>query len=218
VNLTIPNLEGVEFDIPCVGDSTASILAAIEGGVPTFDVIWSGDGIQNINALNQQNLPAGTYEITVTDSDGCITTNQVTIDEPDEELQASSALTSIVCFGDCTAAIDLTITGGINPYTFLWELNNNGGEFAVSEDVEGLCAGLYEVLVSDANGCDTLLIFEIDQPTQIQLNATFSEYAGGTNISCFDACDGSITIAPSGGTPNYTNEWFVKLAQLLELD
>ncbi|MFT4778913.1 MAG: gliding motility-associated-like protein [Flavobacteriales bacterium] len=209
VNLSIPNLEGVDFDIPCVGDSTASILAVIQGGVPDFDVIWSGDGIENINSLNQQNLPAGTYEIAVTDSDGCITTNQVTIDEPDEELQTSSALTPIVCFGECTAAIDLTVTGGVDPYTFLWELNNDGGEFAVSEDIQDLCAGLYEVLVSDANGCDTLLIFEIGQPTQIQLNATFSEYASGTNISCFDACDGSITIAPSGGTPNYTNEWFV---------
>lgn len=209
VDLTVPVLEGFEFDIPCFGDSTASIIAVIEGGIPEFDIVWTGPGIQIINDLNQSNLPAGTYEITVTDDDGCEATNQVTIDEPDAPLEVSATVTDIVCNGECSGIIDLDVSGGVEPYTYLWELNNDGGEFAITEDIVDLCAGTYEVLVSDANGCDTLLFFDLDEPLPITLNPTFSTYEGGVNISCADACDGSITIAPTGGSPDYVIEWFI---------
>ncbi|WP_306640204.1 choice-of-anchor L domain-containing protein [Sanyastnella coralliicola] len=207
VNLFVPTLEGTPFNIPCFGDSTGSIITTIEGGEPDFTIVWTGDAIEDINLPNQDGLPAGTYEILVTDADGCEATATAEITEPDTPLEVVATPQNPICNGECTGSIDLEVSGGVGPYTYLWELDNDGGEFAVTEDIEDLCPGFYEVLVADANGCDTLLAFVLTEPTPIELNATFSEYEGGMNISCADACDGEITIAPTGGVPDYTIEW-----------
>lgn len=215
VNLNLPIIENGEFNIPCVGESTGTILTTIEGGIPEYQIEWTGDGIVNANSLNQQNLPAGTYTITVTDAEGCVATEDATITEPELELLVSAEVSSypsgfeISCAGACDGFIDLTVAGGVEPYTFLWELNSDGGEFALTEDVSELCPGNYEVLVSDANGCDTLLQFTIDEPEPILSNPTLSDYGNGFNLSCADACDASIELAPTGGTPGYSFEWTV---------
>jgi hypothetical protein len=66
-----------------------------------------------------------------------------------QPLAGSGATTDISCYGLCTGAIDLTITGGVTPYSFDW---SNG---AATEDVTGLCAGSYDVTVTDASGGGT---------------------------------------------------------------
>ena len=213
-NLTVPAIEGSEFDIPCFGDETGSIITLIEGGTPNYDIIWSGVGITDPFSLNQQNLPAGTYTITVTDAEGCEITESVTITAPEFPLEVTATVSNyasgfeISCFGACDGFIDLTVTGGVAPYTFLWEVNDDGGEFALTEDIQDLCPGIYEVLVSDANGCDELLSFTIEEPEPIAINPTLSDF-DGFNVSCAGACDGSIEIAPSGGVPDYTIAWLV---------
>lgn len=215
VDLLVPTLEGSPFDLQCAGDEDGSIIATIEGGEPDFTIVWTGDAIENINSLNQEGLPAGTYTITVTGADGCEATNTTEITAPENPIEVTSVVSSfpsgfeISCAGACDGSIDLTVTGGVSPYTYLWEVNDEGGEFATTEDIADLCPGLYEVLVSDDNGCDTLLTFTLEEPEPIVLNPTFSEYNGGVNISCADACDGTITIAPTGGNPDYTVEWVV---------
>ena len=214
VNLTVPILNGSDFVIPCVGDSSGAIFTIIQGGLPNFDIVWTGAGIENPNDLNQVELPAGVYDITVTDSDGCIATASAEITEPDEALEVSAIVSlypsgeEISCFGSCDGSIDLTVNGGVGPYTFLWELDNLGDTLSIAEDQFDLCEGFYEVLVSDANGCDTLLQFNIQQPTQIMSNAVLSDF-NGFNTSCPEACDASITASPTGGTPGYTILWTV---------
>jgi gliding motility-associated-like protein len=214
VNLTIPILNDSEFVIPCVGDSTGAIFAEIQGGVPEYDILWTGAGIENPTELNQSELSAGTYTITVTDEDGCEAIAQGEITEPDDALEVNAVVSlypsgeEISCFGACDGSIDLSVTGGVGPYTFLWELDNQGDTLSTAEDQIELCQGFYEVLVSDANGCDTLLQFDIQQPTQIMSNAVLSDF-NGFNTSCPEVCDGSITIAPSGGVPDYTIAWTV---------
>lgn len=214
VTLTPAILPGADFNIQCIGESTGSITAVIEGGTPEYDFEWTGDGIVNPNVLNQTDLPAGTYTLTVTDAEGCEAIETVELTEPEESLEVTAEVSlypsgfEISCFGECDGFIDLTVIGGVPPYTFLWELNDGSGEFATTEDVEELCVGVYEVLVSDANGCDTLLIFDIQEPDPIVLNPVLSDF-DGFNTTCGDACDGSIEIAPSGGTPDYTIVWVV---------
>ena len=212
VTLVTPILEGTPFNIPCFGDSTGSIITTIEGGIPDYTIVWSGDGIEDINSQNQEGLPAGTYEITVTDEDGCEATATAEITSPEFPLIVDATVSTfpgefnISCFGECDGSIDLEVSGGVGPYTFLWEQNNSGDEFAITEDLQDICAGLYEVLVSDANGCDTLLIFDMEQPTQLQINPVLTNY-NGFNVSCEDVCDGSVTFNPEGGVPPYTLTW-----------
>lgn len=214
VVLTVPTLEDAPFDIPCNGESTASINTVIQGGTPDYFINWSGPGVVMPTAQNQTDLPAGTYTIVVTDANGCITGGSVTITEPSEPLLISSVVSiypsglEISCFEACDGFVDLTVSGGVPPYTYLWEINNNGGEFAITEDIADLCAGHYEVLVSDANGCSELLIFDLEQPDPIVITPTLSDY-NGFNFSCPNTCDGEVTITVTGGEAPVTIEWFI---------
>jgi gliding motility-associated-like protein len=215
VDLLVPVIDNGEFEIPCVGDSSASIFTTIIGGIPDYEIVWSGPGIININDLNQVNLPAGTYTIVVTDDGGCEATATAEITEPDTPLSVDAIVSSypsgfpLSCFGACDGFIDITANGGVAPYTYIWELNDMGDTLSFAEDLTNLCSGFYEVLVIDANGCDTLLQFDITEPLPIQSNAILTMFGGGFNVSCVEACDGSISIDPTGGIPEITWEWMV---------
>ena len=74
-------------------------------------------------------------------------------------LALSSVLTNAGCYGASSGAIDLTVTGGTQPLTFLW---NNG---AVTEDLNNLQAGSYSVVVLDASACTESDVFTISQPS-----------------------------------------------------
>ena len=208
VTLDIPILNGASFTLPCRGDSTAAIFATIQGGVPDLDILWTGENITDPTALSQTNLGAGSYTITVTDADGCIAEATGDITQPNESLIATATVTDILCTNECTGEIDVETTGGIQPYTYIWELDNSGDTLTTSEDLVELCDGLYNVLVSDANGCDTLIMLEVVEPEPILSNAVLSDF-NGFNVSCPDNCDGSIEISPTGGTGVITWTWIV---------
>ncbi|MGB1031190.1 MAG: gliding motility-associated C-terminal domain-containing protein, partial [Flavobacteriales bacterium] len=215
VTLTVPILEGAAFTIPCKGDSTGAIFTSIQGGVPDLDILWTGGFFDDPTMADQSGLPAGTYTIDVTDADGCIATATAEITEPDEFLEVTSSVESLLCFGDCNGTVDLLVTGGVLPYTFIWELDNNGDTLSTLQNQTDLCAGMYEVLVSDANGCDTLLSFNFTSPEEILSNSVLSDH-NGFNVSCPEACDGSITIAPSGGTGVITFTWLLNGEEVSE--
>ena len=93
----------------------------------------------------------------------------------------------------CNGTIDLTVTSGEAPFTFLW---SNG---ATTEDLTGLCAGTYTVVVTDANGCTTEVTVEVEEdPLEITLTG---------NTECIPDCSGEITTTVEGGTAPYTYLW-----------
>ncbi|MEO0404054.1 MAG: SprB repeat-containing protein, partial [Bacteroidota bacterium] len=208
VVLTIPMIEGALFTLPCRGDSSAAIFTTINGGTPNFDVLWTGYTFNDPTALDQTGLPAGTYNIEVTDDLGCVAEAEAVITEPEENLTVLGTFENVLCAGECNGSIDIEVSGGVEPYVFLWELNNDGDTLSTQEDLMDLCPGLYEVLVSDANGCDTLLQYTIEEPDPIEVTATLSDY-DGFNVSCPENCDGSIEIVVTGGTGTVTIEWMV---------
>ena len=84
--------------------------------------------------------------MTITDTNGCADSVCITITQP-ANIILTIIGTNILCNGDCTGAADLTITGGVQPYTYLW---NPGG--LTAEDIVNLCAGTYAVIVTESNG------------------------------------------------------------------
>ena len=111
---------------------------------------------------------------------------------------------NISCFGGQNGSIDLTVTGGTTPYTYLWSNE------ATTEDLSNLAAGYYSVRVTDANSNTAQAQITLTQPQAFGLRLEASEYTlnGNTfNISCAICYDGSITSETTNGITPFTYEW-----------
>ncbi|MEI6882020.1 MAG: PKD domain-containing protein, partial [Bacteroidota bacterium] len=110
----------------CSGVSTGSISLAISGGNSPYTTSWSNSATGNsINGLG-----AGTYTYTVTDASGCTTSASIVITEP-VQLQASVVSSPASCYGLADGAVNLSISGGIQPYQINWSNGNT------TEDISG---------------------------------------------------------------------------------
>ena len=99
------------------------------------------------------------------------------------------------CGQACTGSIQLNVTGGTAPYTYNW---SNG---ATTQNLTGLCAGTYTVEVLDNSGCSNTEQFTITASGNLTLTPTLQ------HETCNDACNGSVSIVPAGGTAPYTYSW-----------
>jgi hypothetical protein len=184
------NLSPTPSDVLCDGDSTGTASIAANGGVAPYNYVWSNSATtQSIS-----NLLPGTYQVTVTDSIGCSGVDSATVGAP-PALASATSPSDALCNGDSTGAIDLTPSGGVGGYTYLWSNSST------MEDPSGLPSGTYSVVITDSNGCTHSDSATIGQPSVLALNAVLS------NVSCNGALDGAIDLTPSGGTPGYAYTW-----------
>lgn len=180
----------VVSNVKCYSGSDGAINLDITGGTLPYTYNWNnGQTIEDISGLS-----AGSYQVTITDSKLCDTVINVPINQPSSPISISSTLINVNCFGGNNGAIDLSISGGTAPYTYIW----NYGQ--TTEDISNLNARNYQITITDANGCDTTISYQITQPTQIQLTpfVTYSTCNGST---------GMATVSVSGGTSPYSYLW-----------
>ena len=180
-------------DVLCFGDATGSIIVSTTGGTQPYTYDWD-NLVGNNDPQNQNNLTAGTYILITTDAGGCSTTISATINQPNSALDAQSTVTDVLCNGQSTGSIDLTVSGGTPNYTYLWSNNST------TEDLNNLTAGTYTVVVTDNNGCTTQDTATIQEPTPFVLNLT------GNDATC-GSSNGSVNVLVTGATPNYTYSW-----------
>lgn len=107
----------------------------------------------------------------------------------------------VSCFGGKDGAIDLTVTGGTAPYTYTWSTG------ATAQDISGLAAGYYAVVVRDDAGGSARAEITLNEPSVLKYDATVQEYPNGFNISCFQCFNGNIQFTPSGGVAPYSYLW-----------
>lgn len=189
-------LSGV--NILCFGDATGSASASVSGGTASYTYLWStGSSSPSISGL-----PAGTYDVTVTDANGCSENQSITLTQPAAPLAISSTLTAVDCYGNNSGSIDITVTGGTSPYDYQW---SNGGTIIMSDttqDVSNQYADTYLVEVTDANGCEIEMTNTITQPA-----APISMTAIIDHVNCFGISDGGIDATVQGGTAPYVYSW-----------
>ncbi len=178
----------------CKGDSTGSATVTASDGVTPYTYLWdNGEVTQTAIGLN-----AGLHSVTVTDANDQITTCTIMITEPDmlETSAIGSAVIGCGCYGNSDGSIDLTVSGGTSPYTYLW----NNGE--TTEDLSGLSAGVYDVVVTDSNGCIATEEVVIEEPDMLSC-----ETVEDSPVSVHGGSDGVATVTPSGGTAPYEYLW-----------
>jgi len=181
-----------QVNVLCFGNATGSIDLTVTGGTVPYTYNWSNSSTTE----DISGLAAGTYTVTVTDQNGCTTSTSATITQPAAGLSASTTQVNVLCFGNATGSIDLTVTGGTVPYTYNWS------NTATTEDISGLAAGTYTVTVTDQNGCTTSTSATITQPAAGLLASTTQ-----VNVLCFGNATGSIDLTVTGGTVPYTYNW-----------
>ena len=131
-------------NLTCNGDSSGSITASPSGGCLPYSYLWStGDTTASLTGLS-----AGTYTVTASDSLGNSITDTITLTEP-AVLTVVESGTFIVCVGDSSGSISLAVTGGADcqAYNYTWSTGDT------TSSVNGLPAGTYSYIVTDANGC-----------------------------------------------------------------
>ena len=178
----------------CNGANAGSINLTVNGGAPSYSYNWgSGLTTQNLN-----NLLSGKYNVTVTDSKSCTAklSDSIIITQP-SLITLTPSVTNINCYGQNTGAIALTITGGVSPYTYLW---NDG---TTIKDKSSLSPATYSLTVNDANGCSKSSgNIIITQPT-----AALGITEVQTNVACNGVASGALNITVTGGTSPYTYAW-----------
>ena len=193
VSITEPSLlelSTVATNASCNNGSDGSINLIVVGGTTPYSYSWSnGSTTQDLN-----NIPAGIYTVTVTDVNGCEAIISDLIEQP-VSMGVSVNIDNVSCFGESDGVIDLTISGGVTPYTFAW---SNG---ATTEDIGNLAAGTYTVTITDSNNCEVIEQVEVTQRSLLTVTGN------GVDVSCFDGNDASISLNVTGGRPPYNYSW-----------
>jgi gliding motility-associated-like protein len=183
----------------CSGFNNGTATANVIGGSPPYTYLWSATaGSQTTQTAT--GLPGGVYYITVIDSNGCVKNDSVQI----LEISPITLLfnnQNASCYGSGNGTIDLSVTGGTQPYTYVWSTGET------TQDIVGLFPGTYSVTVLDSNGCYKSTSVVITQPDSI--SATYVEYfyANGFNVSLHGSSDGSVDLTVTGGTAPYNIFW-----------
>ncbi|MGB1205428.1 MAG: choice-of-anchor L domain-containing protein [Chitinophagales bacterium] len=186
-------------DALCSGEANGSLEAVVNGGTPDYTFAW--DNGLSPQQIHSSTVAAGTYNVTVTDLNGCTAEASTTVNEP-TEMTANITPTDAICEGSETGSLDLEVTNGTEPYTYLWDNN-----LADQQDfTDELAAGTYNVTVTDFNGCTAEASATIEEPIAIIAEIT------PTNVSCNGNADGSLDLEVTNGTEPYSYLWDNNLA------
>ena len=179
-------------NVACNSGNDGSASVVVSGGVPAYSFLWSnGQTSPTISGLS-----SGSYSVTVTDANGCSTVESVTITQP-AIYSTNLVVNNVTCFGNSNGSASINVSGGTPGYTHLWSNGSSGAS------ISGLIVGNYTVTTTDANGCSIVDAFTISEPSAA-LTAVFN---ASSNVSCFGANDGSLSVTGSGGTPPYAFIW-----------
>ncbi len=175
--------------IACFGENNGSVSLASNGGTGT--ITFTLNGVSNSTG-EFSNLSGGNYSIGISDDNGCEAIVELEIDEPTELTASISTQQSVACFGENNGSVSLASNGGIGIITYtLNGTSNSTGEFS------DLAGGTYTVGLADENGCETTLEFEINEPTELNIELE------SVNQAACAGQEGAIAVSANGGTGDY---------------
>ncbi len=176
--------------ITCAGFNNGSININVSGGTSPYQYLWNNGA--NTSVL--QNIPAGQYQVTVSDANGCTAVGSETITEPNPLIITISS-NSVTCHGANNGSALANIQGGVPPYNIIW---TNGVTLPQNMNLPG---GIYTITVTDANGCSVVQSVTVNEPQAIQVTYNLQ------HVLCYGQQNGSISIFVTGGTTPYQYNW-----------
>jgi len=187
--LTVTVTKGL---ISCYSENNGKITLNISGGVKPYQIVWSNFGKGTV----QENLSPGDYTVVVTDSNSCQKT--LVINMPEAPLFGiSPVVKDITCYGAHNGSIKLNFVGGTPPISFAWADDPNAGV-----ERNNLGAGTYTITIHDAQPCDIVKKFVIQEPQPLVVSTDVTNA-----LDCNNANSGAIHSLVSGGTAPFTYLW-----------
>lgn len=192
--LTAPDPIEIYADIhqpDCGQLNLGSITTQVTGGTAPYQFEWS----HGVHVSDATDLMLGTYQLTVTDANGCIKEASFTMEES-QELTITGGALHVSCNGSADGAAFVMTQGyDINDLTIQWSTGHHQAQ------VYNLASGSYTVTVTSADGCQAMTVVNIGEPLPLSLIGT--EYPP----DCAGEPDGQIELEASGGTGPYTYQW-----------
>ena len=200
-SVTVRDIIPLAFDgaanitnVSCRGAATGAIDISVTGGSGDYSFSWD---YQNATTEDLQNIPAGTYQVTVTDNQTAETISEsYTVMQPATGLELTASITDAFCTGTMDGAITVNITGGQAPLSLDWGNGLPDG----TPNQSNLDPGNYPLTVTDNNGCSLDTVLVVGQTNGINIDNI-------NTTPIVDNADGAVALTVSGGTGNYTYTW-----------
>lgn len=182
------------YNPTCFSSATGRLNIKITGGTPDSTGNYTFKWSNGATSLNQTDLLAGTYSITITDLNNCTQIYSITITQPNE-LKFTYIKTDVLCSGENSGSIELNPIGGVPNYTYQWF--KDGVEFTDDRIATNLGFGIYEAIIKDRNGCYYSEKIAIDAPSALTIKSLSYQDA----LSCATVNSGTATVEAEGGSP-----------------
>lgn len=180
-------------DIACKGDSSGEVVVNASGGVSPYT--YKADSNLYTSTPVLSGLNAGSHIIYIKDSNGCVKDSTISLSEPDSLLITNIDKVSATCWYLADGALTITGMGGVLPYQYAL----NSDPFVSNPNFRDIKAGMYTLMIKDANGCLNDTIVDLDGLPPIIIDSLIVE-----DISCFGFGDGSIKVYASGGVQPFS--------------
>ena len=196
-----------KLSVDCFGNKTGKITVSISGGTAPYEYEWrgvpAGSPANNVETVSE--LATGTYSIYLKDNKGCVSDGEYkeTIIGPAKELSITKeTIIENKCYGENEAKIDITVEGGTAPYKYLWTGAGLDIADVENEDQTKLYNGQeYTVTVSDALGCDTTRVYNLEERYEIFLSTSSKD------VLCNGDRTGELHATFSGGSAPISYKW-----------
>jgi SprB repeat/Secretion system C-terminal sorting domain len=183
------NISATTNSLPAsCGQNNGSVILSVTGGTSPYSYTWS----TGATTISLNNVAAGVYSVTITDANSCSVIKTETV-QGSSVLFVTPSATQPSC-GLSNGSINLAITGGVAPYTYLW---SNG---VFTANLTNIGAGTYTILVRDASGCSRTETVVLTQSAGLVVTTINNNASCGQN-------NGSILTNVSGGIAPYVYLW-----------
>ena len=181
-------------DPTCSDSSDGTISVQTSGGSAPYLYTWDTP-LGNTNGGILSGIPAGTYTVTTTDTNGCSDSNSYTLTAPDAVVASIPNITNESCAGNNDGTAEAAATGGTAPYTYTWTTGED------SQAIFDLAPGSYTVTASDAIGCTAEATVEITAGSDVSVTIAVDQLP-----SCGED-NGTLTATATGSNGTYMYQW-----------
>jgi|GEM_PF-851677 len=191
-----PPLTSITSSTPalCFQSSDGTVTVNPSGGTPGYSYLWNTAPVQNTQTAI--GLPTGSYQIVVTDTNGCTDTNTAVISQP-PPVGANMFGSNATC-DDANGTATAQAFGGVGNYTYQW----NTAPVQTNPTAVGLLPGTYSVTITDGNGCQGTGSYTVGNEPRPTVSIT-----NQINLVCFGDTDGQADAGATGGNPPYSFVW-----------